>query len=122
MVSLPTREDPWGALAPLRGTVWGDQIQEVSGEALSHALHGWAVPLMREIGVDPQVRGPRIPEERGRCRLHDGCLGVTPQCRPGVAVPDCYEAPGDLPIATDVVLAWKEGRYVVVVGKGEFSF
>lgn len=121
-VAVPQGGDPWGALAPLRGTPWGDQIQVVSGEALSHALHGWAAPLMREIGNPPETRSKRIPTDIAGCALREGCLGATEACRPGPELPGCYEPEGADPVAAEVAFAWRDGRYVVVVEGYEFSF
>jgi hypothetical protein len=118
LVPLPKDADPWGALAPLRGTPWEAQIQIVSGEAFSHALHGWATPLMREIGPPPHVRADRVPLEAGQCTLHGSCVGSSPFCRPHKKVPECYEPA--IEVAARVALAWKEGRYVVVVQGPEF--
>jgi hypothetical protein len=125
LVAIPKRGNPWGVLSCLKGTVWEQHIQVVSGESYSHAMHGWATPLMREIGVEPRVRAKRISEQDGRCRLWDGCLGVTPGCRPGPDLPGCYEAPladhDQSQAASIVALAWEEGRYVLVVEGAEFS-
>lgn len=118
MVALPVGDDPWGCLAPLRGTPWEAQVQVVSGEAFSHALHGWATPLMREIGRPPYVRADRIPPEAGRCILYGACGGASRFCRPGPKTPECYEAA--VPVAVRMVLAWKEGRHVIVVQGPEF--
>jgi hypothetical protein len=117
--------DPWGVLAPLRGTVWGDQVPSVSGESLSHALHGWLTPLMREIGVEPLVHARRIPEDLRRCAQHETCPIVGRGCQPGPATPDCYDPPElegqSLHLARTVALAWAESRYVVVVTGPEFT-
>ncbi len=118
LVALALDGDPWGRLAPLRGTPWEAQIQIVSGEAYSHALHGWATPLMREMGPPPLVRAARIPVEVGQCVLYGPCLGSSSFCRPAKKLPSCYEAP--IEIASRVALAWREGRYVVVVQGAEF--
>ena len=119
LVAIPRDGDSWGILAPLRGTVWGDQVQIVSGDAVSHALHGWATPLMREIGVAPKVRAHRIDHKAGFCKLSLSCVGAGALCIPGPKMPDCYEAPGfDLAaslVASTVALAWRDGFYVVVV-------
>lgn len=124
LVTIPRGDDSWGPLAPLRGTPWGDQIHEVPGDALSHALHGWATPLMRVIGVEPWVHALRVSLEDGRCRLYDGCLGAGKFCRPSPKLPECYEAPLDglaSEVASYVALAWKEGRYVLVPDGPEFN-
>ena len=123
LVATPSPGDPWGVLAPLRGTSWGKQVSVVRGEDLSHALHGWVVPLMRVIGIDPKHRGQRVDPAEGACALRAGCMGAKPSCHAGSkATPGCFEAEGIDGIATDVLMAWQEGRYVVVVEGDEFSF
>lgn len=122
LIVTPVGDDPWGVLADIRGTEWGNQVAVVSGEAMSHALHGWATPLMREIGPEPKYRARRLQQP---CALSQGCIGAGPGCKPGVDVPGCYEPPG-VPQAVSLaiirmVMAWQEGRYVVVVEGPEFS-
>lgn len=126
LVAVPKGGDPWGRLAPLRGTPWEDRIAVVSGEAMSHAMHGWATPLVREIGLAPHYRIRKVPEEEGWCWLHDnGCVLASEKCKPGSDVPDCYEGRADDPelrrAISHVVLAWAENRYVLVVEGEEFS-
>lgn len=126
LVAVPKDGDPWGPLAPLRGTAWESRVQVVSGEAFSHAMHGWATPLVREIGLAPHYRIRKVPPEEGICWLHDnGCLLASEKCRPGSGVPDCYEGQSDDPAVrraiAHVVLAWSEDRYVLVVKGEEFS-
>lgn len=120
LVSIPTRDDPWGACGLLRGTEWEPLIQVVDGEALSHALHGWATPLARQMGIAARYRGKKLSEEGGRCALVGECLMAGPQCHPSQKdLPDCYVAP-DLPpdateVASTVALSWRDNRLVVVV-------
>lgn len=119
LIVLPKDGDPWGVLAPLRGTAWGEQVAVVSPDAIEHALRGWATPLMREVGVTPVVRARRIPDGAGMCVQMGSCIGAGPRCRPGPDTPDCYEPPGlewgeGMGVAVRVALAWREGRYVVV--------
>lgn len=123
MVVLPIGDDPWGVLAPIKDTVWGGQIRVVDAEAYSHALHGYLDPLMRVIGPEPKHLTKRIPLNQGRCALYKGCLTAGPECRPGLKTPGCYEPPaldvGVTPLVAQVVFAWQEGRYVLVVeGEG----
>ena len=120
LISTPTAADPWGACGLLRGTEWEPLIQVVSGENLSHALHGWATPLARELGIAAKHRGQRISDEAGRCALIDGCLSASSRCRPGEPrLPDCYEASHVTleasQVASRVALAWKENRLAVVI-------
>jgi len=126
LVVVPRGDDIWGTLSCLQDTVWGGQIQVVPGDALSHALHGWSLPLVKVLGVPPLVRAARIPEKEGRCALYPTCLIKRPHCRPGEKTPDCYEAPlDDLDAslrASLVALAWRDGLYVVVVEGKEHSF
>jgi hypothetical protein len=125
LLALPKLDDSWGVMAVLRGTEWADEIVVVSGENLSHAMHGWATPLMQKIGVKPQVHGRRISHEAGWCPQIRTCPISSDECRPGRDLPDCYEAPGlegDAAIlALTVALAWREGRFVIVVDGPEFN-
>lgn len=126
LISIPTELEPWGVLGVLRDTEWEGLIQVVSGEALSHALHGWATPLAREVGVSPRRRGLRLSEGAGRCALFQECLSAGAHCRPGnKKLPSCYEAPHVTPegsqVASRVALAWRENRLVVVVDGEEHA-
>lgn len=122
-VVLPRDGKPWGVLAPLRGTPWEGLVRVVGGEALSHAVHGWATPLVRELGPNPLAVLRRHPTP---CAMSTGdqCVGASPACRPGRAMPDCYEPPDadvDLSVAvTTALLDLRAGRFVVVVDGPEF--
>lgn len=122
-VALPRDGDAWGVAAPLRGTAWHGLVRTVSGEALSHAVHGWATPLVRELGPDPHATMRRIPTP---CALSSGgqCVGATPECRPGRKMPDCYDPPDVDPdvggVVTTVLLDLRAGRHVVAVDGPEF--
>lgn len=126
-VATPRVNDHWGVLAPLRATPWGPLIREVSGESISHARHGFSTPLMREIGPHPKHLMRVVSDKDGMCVLTrpGACIGSGPRCRPGPKMPDCYEPPALPPdvqeIAAAVSLAWRDGKYVVVVVGGEFS-
>jgi len=116
-------EDPWGAFAPLRGTPWEGLIHTVSGEALSHAVHGWATPLVREIGPHPHVIMRRFLTP---CALSTGgqCVGAAPTCKPGPKMPDCYEAP-NLDFATAALVSrvladMRVRRHVLAIQGAEF--
>lgn len=131
LVTVATEATPWGEFEPLRGTSWQCGITLVSGKAMSHALHGYHLPLVRELGRPPTANGKQVNDAEGACALADGCLGWdSKHCRPSGALknkepgpPDCYEAPimGATFITTRVCLAWKEGRHTVVVTSPEFS-
>ena len=53
LYATPLPEDHWGVLAPFRESSWGAQIPTVTGEALSHALHGRPKPLREQLGTPP---------------------------------------------------------------------
>ena len=131
---LPRDGDCWGVLAPLRDTFWGRHISVVSGESLTHALHGYIDPLMREIGPSPkhlfQKVGHHLDEVLCQQAKDKSCLMADKHCIPCSKVPECYTPnhPPSVPKSTDaanlilaVVLAWKEGRYVIVAEGKEFS-
>lgn len=123
---LPKNGDNWGVLAPIRDTPWGDLLPIVSGEVLSYALHGRVTPLMKQIGRPPRAQLTLIPSDLRRCGNTE-CIMYDPKtCHPCKQVPDCYEPPGletfeARRAASTVVLAWREGRYIIIVEGDEFS-
>lgn len=127
MVALPKNQDAWGVLAPLRTTMWGALVPEVSGEAVAHARHGYASPLLKEIGPSPSDLVKRIPRKAAMCALSTPgtCAGATDKCRPGPKLPDCYEPPGlsgaAQNVAAELAIAWRDGWYVIVVVGAEFN-
>lgn len=123
-VVIPHGDDPWGVMSGVQETPWARLVSVVSGEAMSHARHGYATPLMREIGPHPHLLLRQMA--RFRCALESTCAGVNKHCQPSKTVPDCYEPPqiSDPAIASvisQLVLWCREGRYVVVVQGAEFS-
>ena len=121
----PKHGDSWGDLAPLRDTPWESYIQSIPGEIFSHALHGYTLPFIQMLGPEPRALEKKMPRALGICSDFEGCVIANPKhCHPCSDLPDCYEAPLDGPagrIASQVALAWKEGRYVLVIEEGEFS-
>ena len=120
----PDREGPWGELTPLLGTEWEGVVLAVSGESYSHALHGYATPLARELGPAPRHMFSRLPR-RPPCALAGPCIGSSPDCYPNPRVPVCYALPdAALAVGTALVAvmaAWRAGRYVVRVEGDTFS-
>lgn len=124
MVTIPKGDDPWGVLAPIKDTVWGQQIRALPGEELSVARHGYMTPLLKHIGPPPYVLSKRIPDKDGYCVLsyNGACSGASVHCRPGPKLPTCYEPPNDpTGVLLDIALAWRDGIYVVIVDGKEFS-
>ena len=67
LVDPETGDDPWGELAPLKGTPFESLIPIVSGEALSHALHGYLRPLLTIIGPEPKTLARMVPKTLRKC-------------------------------------------------------
>jgi hypothetical protein len=122
---IPNGNDPWGVLAPLKGTDFEGLLPVVSGEVWSHALHGHLAPLMRQIGRPPDALFRFIPQsflkcaESKTCGTHD--LKI---CLPGPKTPNCWIPfgvdAGVAPAIIEIVLAWRDGRHVVIVAGEEF--
>ena len=113
-------QDSWGEFSSLKGTPWGN-FPIVSGETLSHALHGHMQPLMNVLGKDPAARLRAIPEELRACSAKTACSLYDPNvCHPSKDMPECYSPVGVEYIATEIALAWREGYYVIVVVGEEF--
>lgn len=122
MWPIPTKQDPWGVLAPLRGSIWGDQIPIIPGEIWSYALYGHTHPLRQLLGSNPLVRARRLPIADREC-VEPKCALRTEQCAPGSGkLPNCYNPPWREMhrLTYTVASAWDEGRYVVVVSGLEF--
>lgn len=140
LVEYVSSKDPtWGVLECLRGTSWESGIKEIAAEAISHALHGRLLPLLRELGRDPQASARRVTPAEGLCGLRLECMAWDADfCKPGgcrklkgktqVGPPNCYQPPVErgTPFKTvewmiQVALAWREGRHVVVVRGDGFN-
>lgn len=122
----PRGDDPWGMLAPLKGTSWEPFIYIVSGESFSHALHGYLKPLEDELGPPPLKVARRIPYHDSICEIVEQCvIADRVGCVAGGPPPDCWTPPvedADLRVAMEqVVIAWRDGSTVIVVEDGEFS-
>jgi len=126
---VPAETDAWGVLGVLRGTFFEDLVPVVTGEVWSHALNGHLTPLMRMIGRPPEALLRLIPTQFRRCASWQGCGSYDPvRCLPGKKTPDCWSMPllaGDAAegitlAALETVLAWRDGRYVVIVVGDEF--
>jgi len=124
---IPVPGNIWGTMLPLKDTSWGEQIPVVTGDAISHALHGHPKPLLEMLGRGPKGRPLRLPMEDRRClEAQQGiCELAGSHCAPGSGkLPACYSAPCEdrilRALAIAVGHAWDEGRYVFVVDGPEF--
>ena len=117
---------PWGCLEPIRETSVGKLIPIVTGDVLSHALQGHITPLMRQIGPEPKYLMRQIPAGQRLCANIKTCITADKtNCYPCKEMPDCFQMFGVSPEAdpwiTQVLLAWREGYYVIVAEGAEFS-
>lgn len=122
-------DEPWGMLGPLRDDpVWRSLIPEVGAEQMSHALHGYLDPLLRQPGVREVRSTLRMARrvlpvlgrclEAARCAAHDEAT-----CLPCPKTPACYVPPapaGAEVAAREVARAWVDGHVVVVPVGEEF--
>lgn len=140
MEIVPEDAEHWGALESLRGTSWEHGVKVIPSEDLAHALHGRFLPLLRSLGRDPRASGRRVAPDEGVCSQIKTCMTADKAlCRPGGGrgngrrlthgPPECYTPPlsEDIPgqiaeVFTRVALAWREGRYTVVVRGDGFNF
>lgn len=118
--------NPWGDLTPLLGVPeLASLIPIVTGEAFSDALHGWHPPFLASMGPEPSIQLRRIPQSLRPCAMRDHCgMHVATRCLPQKRMPECWVAGVPLEAqqpATQVIKAWLEGRYVVIVEGPEFS-
>ena len=139
LVTYVEEGDHWGEFEVFRGSSWENIVCVVEADTYSHALHGMVDPLLRSLGREPSSSIRKILPEEGECLNKDNCIGWDKGfCKPGgskgkrknlvLGPPDCYEPPiqGGTPVISEtfskVLLALKEGFYIVVVrGKG-FSY
>lgn len=118
-IPVPT---PWGVLEPVRGTLWGALISEVTGEELSLALHGDSIDLRRKLGTPPKAKVRRLPLAERTC-TEKQCKLRTVHCAPGSGkLPECYQPNvGEMGrILYNLAMAWDRGQYVIVVHGPEF--
>ena len=115
------------SLSFLEDTAWKKGIHFVSADAMSHALHGWVQPLLRELGPEPKYTCKKISQKEGLCSLYNDCINAKKTCQPKyiTTLPPCYEAPIDNPthqwVVNEIVHQWTQGVFVIVVKGNEFS-
>lgn len=116
--AIPQENEPMGVFSVLRGTVWEKLVGKVSGESLSHALHGWATPLFRELPSKPKHSLKRLKSEK--CWMRDNCIMASAKCHPNLDVPNCFE-PEDLKVRSVVnfILVMMKEKYQVVWVEGK---
>jgi len=88
-------------------------------------MHGFAKPLLEALGREPKFQLLKVPEPYRVCSQRKNCVMFNAlRCRPCAKMPECWlpeTAESHCRAMTLVILAWAEGRYVVVVEGAEFS-
>ena len=115
------KKDPMGVFSVLRDTKWEKLIGKVSGENLSHALHGWATPLVRELPSKPKSLLRTLKNER--CWMQKECVMATDRCYPNLKVPNCFEPedPQVRAVVNFILNMMRDGYRIVWVDGAEFS-
>lgn len=126
MRAIPRGDDYYGALRPLiEDEGWCTLFDVVTGEAMSHALHGYTHPLAQELRWKPEDRLKRHAVKNLMCRYltDQSCRRrKTAICRPCEKMPMCYAPEGDYQgLKLELLSSVKEGYYIVVVTSGEFA-
>lgn len=115
--AIPT-DDPMGVFKVLRGTKWEVLVGKVSGESLSHAFHGWATPLVREMPPSPKQILKKLSKEQ--CWMKDECIMHTKKCYPHLGVPNCFEPQEEeLRTVVNFILCMMKQKHRVVWVEGK---
>ena len=139
LVTYVEEGDHWGEFEVFRGSSWEKVVSVVPADDFSHALHGMVDPLLRSLGREPRSCLNRITPEEGDCLNKEICIGWDKNfCRPGgrkgrnksleFGPPDCYESPLQgasqkiMETFSEVLIALKEGHYILVVKGRGFNF
>lgn len=119
--AIPKENNPMGVFSVLENTSWGCLVGKVSGESLSHAFHGWATPLVRELPPPPKQILRKM--KGAECWMQKECVMHNKKCYPHMDVPNCFE-PEEEPlrhIVNYILAMMKHGYRVVWVEGKEFQ-
>lgn len=116
-------DEPWGFLAPLRGSWLGACIPVVTWDAMDLARKGRILPLMRTIGKPPEWRLRTLEPSYQECAHRKGCItyhakncNVKLHTRGKLTMCFVPDLPAELQALGEIVIdAWRRGVYVVVV-------
>lgn len=119
--AIPKEGNPMGVFSVLKDTKWEVLVGKVSGEALSHAFHGWATPLVRELPPVPKQILRKVKNEK--CWMQKECVMHTKKCYPHLDVPNCFEPETETvrSVVNYILCQMKHGYRVVWVEGKEFQ-
>lgn len=89
----------------------------VSQQVWDDALVGLTYPLVKALSLPPKGCLKKLPLKAKVCAKKEGCVFFDKKnCYPeSKTLPWCFEPCGLDPKVTDLIAAWREGKYVVVV-------
>lgn len=81
------------------------------------ALVGLTRPLVKVLSIPPKGCLKKLPVEAKTCGKKKGCIFFDKKtCFPEASkLPWCYEPAGCDPQVAALIVAWREGKYVIVV-------
>jgi len=109
-------EGEWSSLNGVSSDIL-DLVTTVPSEVWDQALEGWSKPLVSLLGREPAGCLKKLPAEAKVCEKKSSCPFFSKRsCFPeGREMPWCYVPSGfDVKVA-DLIVAWREGKYVIVV-------
>lgn len=95
-------------------------LETVSPESYEQALSGWAVPMIRELGLPPEGCFSKLANEIARCSYRNECAAHDEDdCVAGMDSPACFsigvEDTGVRRLANRIVEMWEQGIHVCLV-------
>lgn len=118
-----TWEKEW---ASLQGLPLASHFTIVSDETMNHALRGWTSPLVKALGLSPELTIRRLNPQESKCWKNVTCPFFNrKECLPShPKMPWCFEPSSieDLDartLAAEAIKLWRQGVYILVVTHAE---
>lgn len=111
----------WGELNLLRNSTIGNLLSVASQETVDQAYRKWTRPLHQQLGLAPDECLRKARRYHRECYLRAGCQLAGSECllddpkRPWCFEPVGVEDAVQRALAAQVLDAWREGVWVVVV-------
>jgi hypothetical protein len=111
----------WTELGPIRETLWGTLISQVTQEAVDYAYRKWTRPLVGQLGLSPVECLQKVRRKHSQCHNRPTCQIGGSECHLGsLKRPWCFEPVGieeavSRGVASTLVEAWSQNVWVVVI-------
>lgn len=122
----PTRrgDDPWGDLAPLRGTYFEEYVSILESEIIENAIMGHVMPLISSLKPENNLISAKINKKLGKetlCKNYTSCGIRSKHCNLNKKSPICYESKIlNFELSYPVLNAIRDGtKIVVILGESE---